>query len=254
MVQDQGDWQVEYRLRYDGGSDLSIAPGEVQARVETWVSNSRVASHAVPRCSVLLATGGSPPPSPAAATGALAGSIAATATAEVIASSDEAQRCRERLVAQVWTGAVDPPIWNPVPEPGRSAPHGADFGSPTNPAESSGSGQGNGVGDSLRLSAGERSGSVSGSSTCTSSMASTTRCWACARSSSGSGRPRWSMRTCRPTTSNIWRSRAGPGRSRRTTDATHATSSRPPTACTSKRTFPATSITGIPSARCGMAP
>ena len=41
IVQDQGSWQVDYRLRYEGGSGMIVTPNEVLAKVEGWVSNSR---------------------------------------------------------------------------------------------------------------------------------------------------------------------------------------------------------------------
>src|SRR5262245_37259694 len=57
VIQDQGSWQVEYRLRYNGATVLAILPGEIQGKVEGWVSNSRVASHALPRWSSLVLLG-----------------------------------------------------------------------------------------------------------------------------------------------------------------------------------------------------
>jgi hypothetical protein len=101
IVQDQGSWQVDYRLRYDGASGTIVTPNEIMAKVEGWVSNSRVASHALPRWSSLVVSG---PAGPAA-------------TTEVIASGDEAQRCRERVVLHVWTGDSEPPP-EPAAKPG----------------------------------------------------------------------------------------------------------------------------------------
>ncbi len=46
-------WQVDYRLRHEGPTEIIAAPAEIQAKVEGWVSNSRIASHAVPRMSSL---------------------------------------------------------------------------------------------------------------------------------------------------------------------------------------------------------
>ncbi len=91
--QDQGGWQVQYRLRYDGPTGVVLAPTELFAKVEGWVSNSRVSSHAVPRWSSVVISGPSGP----------------SGVAEVIAAADDAQRCRERVVLQVWTGAQGPP-------------------------------------------------------------------------------------------------------------------------------------------------
>jgi hypothetical protein len=101
VVQDQGNWQVDYRLRYDGEAGMIVTPGEMMVRVEGWVSNSRVASHALPRRSSLL----------------ISGQSGLLATTEVIGSGDESQRCRERGVVQVWTGDMPAP-----PEAAERAP------------------------------------------------------------------------------------------------------------------------------------
>jgi hypothetical protein len=93
IVQDQGSWQVDYRLRYEGVSGIIVTPNEIHARVEGWVSNSRVSSHALPRWSALVISGQTGP----------------AATTEVIASADEAQRCRERALLLVWTGDAEAP-------------------------------------------------------------------------------------------------------------------------------------------------
>lgn len=79
-------WQVDYRLRNDTSATLVIPPTGISAKVDGWVSNSRVAAHATPRESSVTASG---------ATGL-------TGVAEVIPASDEAQHCRERLVLQAW--------------------------------------------------------------------------------------------------------------------------------------------------------
>jgi hypothetical protein len=104
--QDQGGWRVDYRLRYDGPSALVLGPAEVEAKLEAWVSNSRVASHAVPRWSALT----------------IAGSSGLSATADVIAAPDDAARCRERVCLAVWTGE-DGPAEAPPAKPG-AAPRG----------------------------------------------------------------------------------------------------------------------------------
>lgn len=91
IVQDQGSWQVDYRLRNDGPTVMVGSPEEIQAKLEGWVSNSRVARHAVPRLSSLVVAGSASSP-PWSAVG------------DLIASSDEAQRCRERVTLQVWPG------------------------------------------------------------------------------------------------------------------------------------------------------
>lgn len=85
-------WQVDYRLRYEGSEPLTVSPSALEARVDGLVSNSRVDAHATPRRSSLRATGSS---------GLLA-------TADVLPASDEARRCRERLVLQAWPEAQGP--------------------------------------------------------------------------------------------------------------------------------------------------
>jgi hypothetical protein len=87
IVQDQGSWQVDYQLRHEGPTFAVATAADIHAKVVGWVSNSRVASHAVPRLSTLTVVAG-----PAGLSG----------LADVIASDDEAQRCRERAIVQVW--------------------------------------------------------------------------------------------------------------------------------------------------------
>jgi hypothetical protein len=87
VAQDQGSWQVDYRLRFEGEAAMVVTPAEVLARVEGWVSNSRVASHALPRWSSV----------------AVSGPSGLTASGDVITSADESQRCRERVVLRVCT-------------------------------------------------------------------------------------------------------------------------------------------------------
>ncbi len=86
VTQDQGAWVIDYRLRYMGKTGMIVSPEEIVVKVEGWVSNSRVASHALPRWSSLLVSHGPD----------LSG------VSEVIAAADEAHRCRERLVVSVW--------------------------------------------------------------------------------------------------------------------------------------------------------
>jgi hypothetical protein len=86
IVQDRGDWQVDYRLRHDGSNGQLVSMDEVFVRVEGWVSNSRVPGHAVPRNSALVIS------SP----GRL------QATSDVIGSDDEEARCRERASLSLW--------------------------------------------------------------------------------------------------------------------------------------------------------
>jgi hypothetical protein len=114
IVQDQGSWQVDYRLRYEGATGIIVTPNEILARVEGWVSNSRVSSHALPRWSALVISSPAGP----------------LATPEVIASADEAQRCRERGVLLVWTGDAEAPP-PPAARPATGSGTGAGSGSGT---------------------------------------------------------------------------------------------------------------------------
>jgi hypothetical protein len=86
VAQDQGAWVVDYRLRLAGPTGVVIAPEEIGAKVDGWVSNSRVASHAVPRWSSL----------------GIAHGPDLSVVGEVIAAADEAHRCREKLIVSVW--------------------------------------------------------------------------------------------------------------------------------------------------------
>jgi hypothetical protein len=86
VAQDQGAWVVDYRLRLAGPSGVVIAPEEIGVKVDGWVSNSRVASHAMPRWSSL----------------GIAHGPDFSAVGEVIAAADEAHRCREKLIVSVW--------------------------------------------------------------------------------------------------------------------------------------------------------
>ena len=86
IVQDQGVWQVDYRLRQDGTSGLIVTAEEVLVRVEGWVSNSRVAGHATPRWSALT----------------VSGPTRLQAISDVILSDDEEGHCRERAEVRIW--------------------------------------------------------------------------------------------------------------------------------------------------------
>jgi hypothetical protein len=87
VTQDQGAWIIDYRLRHTGKTGVIITPEEIEVRVEGWVSNSRIASHAIPRWSSLI----------------VSNSHEAAAVSEVIVAADEAHRCRDRLTTVVWT-------------------------------------------------------------------------------------------------------------------------------------------------------
>ena len=86
VVEQFSYWQVDYRLRNDGPTGLVVTPSDVSARVEGWVSNSRIGSHAAPRRAAQV----------------LQGPTGLSAFAEVIESTDEARRCRERAALRVW--------------------------------------------------------------------------------------------------------------------------------------------------------
>jgi hypothetical protein len=85
VTQDQGTWVIDYRLRAKGTTGVVILPEDIVVKLEGWVSNSRIASHAVPRWSSLAAPHGQ-----------------LAVTSEVIAAADESHRCRERLIVSVW--------------------------------------------------------------------------------------------------------------------------------------------------------
>jgi hypothetical protein len=87
IAQDQGAWVVTYQLRNAGSTGVILTPADLNARVEGWVSNSRVASHAIPRHSRV----------------AVEGRSGSSASAEVVASAEESQRCRERAVMSIWS-------------------------------------------------------------------------------------------------------------------------------------------------------
>jgi hypothetical protein len=95
ITQDQGAWVVDYRLRYTGKTGVIITSDKVAVRAEGWVSNSRVPGHALPRWSSLVISQGPD----------------LSATSEVVATTEEAHRCRERLVVSIWT--EDKPIPRP---------------------------------------------------------------------------------------------------------------------------------------------
>jgi hypothetical protein len=91
VVQDQGRWRVEYRLRYDGPDERVVPPSEVSARVEGWVSNARVPGLEAPLSSKL----------------AFHGDGRLTAVCEVIASPDDAVQTRERGRLSVWASHIN---------------------------------------------------------------------------------------------------------------------------------------------------
>ena len=98
-------WRVDYVLRNEAAETVTLNPVDVAARVDGWVSNSRVPGHAAPRRSSPVVQGAD------AATGL-------TAAAVVIASPEESRRCRERLTLALWSGdEPEPPRFAPTPPP-----------------------------------------------------------------------------------------------------------------------------------------
>jgi hypothetical protein len=85
VAQDQGAWVVDYRLRHTGPTGVVVAPEEIAVKVEGWVSNSRVASHSVPRHSLLTIAHGRD----------------LTAVGKVIAVADQEHQCAEKLIVTV---------------------------------------------------------------------------------------------------------------------------------------------------------
>ena len=85
---------MDYLLRNDGKAELVLPPAELSAKVEGWVSNSKVAGHATPRRASVTVAGSS-------------ASATMTGHADVIESSDETKRCRERATLLVWLGDMD---------------------------------------------------------------------------------------------------------------------------------------------------
>ena len=94
-------WQIDYTLRNDGETPIELHPNAIAAEVEGYVSNSRVASHACPRLSRIRVTGSS----------------GLSASCDVLPSTDESRRCRERAVMQVWLAGLGDEPPEPVAKP-----------------------------------------------------------------------------------------------------------------------------------------
>ena len=92
IAQDQGAWILDYQMRHMGPSGVILSPSDISARLEGWVSNSRVPSHTIPRFARVTVNGSS----------------TSSATGDVIASSDELQRCRERVIISAWADDAPP--------------------------------------------------------------------------------------------------------------------------------------------------
>lgn len=85
LIQEQGSWVVNYRLRYHGKTGMIVTPTEILARLDGWVSNSRVNAHSLPRMSSLV----------------VSGAESLVGTSDVVLAADDAQRCRERATLRV---------------------------------------------------------------------------------------------------------------------------------------------------------
>ncbi len=87
VTQDQGAWIIDYRLKYYGGTGVVVLPDEIAVRIEGWVSNSRIESHAIPKQSLLK----------------IDHRADLSDVSEIISAPDDSHRCSERLLALVWT-------------------------------------------------------------------------------------------------------------------------------------------------------
>ena len=85
ITQNQGAWVVDYRFRNTSHTGMIITPEEFKLKIEGWVSNSRVASHAMPRWSSLIATS----------------NANATVYSDVITRVEELYQCREHLAVSL---------------------------------------------------------------------------------------------------------------------------------------------------------
>ena len=118
VTQDQGTWIIDYRLRNASRRGVIVTPDEIKLKVEGWVSNSRVSSHALPRWSSVVITAGVEP----------------TAFADVINAVDESERCRERVTISIWGEGrsprdLSPPVTNINPPAAVTPPAGSPLAS-----------------------------------------------------------------------------------------------------------------------------
>ncbi len=100
IVQQNGRWLVRYKVRYEaapGSAALDLSASDLAVDYEAWVSNSRSKPHTVPRKSHTRF--------------ALSESNSVQTT--VISSSNDRQRCRERISLALSAG--DRPLAEPTP-------------------------------------------------------------------------------------------------------------------------------------------
>lgn len=98
QISQQGSrWLVRYKVRYEGPVALELASSDLQVDYDAWVSNSRSKPHTVPRRSQTR----------------FAVSESSSVQTSVIASSNDRQRCRERVSLAFSTG--EKPLDEPVP-------------------------------------------------------------------------------------------------------------------------------------------
>jgi hypothetical protein len=104
QTQDQGDWVIEYQLRYVGATGVILSPEEISVQIQAWVSNSRVPVHALPRFSSITFSGKSP-------------ALGGVAT---LVKGEPGDQCQEKLQISIWTGAERSPLSEPDPNQARS--------------------------------------------------------------------------------------------------------------------------------------
>lgn len=92
IAQHNSRWSVRYEVSYEGDQSLDLSASDVGVRYEGWVANSRCPSHGVPRKSQAQFT--------LAETNPL--------VTPVINSTNEKQRCRERIALAVSTSEEPP--------------------------------------------------------------------------------------------------------------------------------------------------
>jgi hypothetical protein len=86
VTQDQGAWVIDYQLRHEAERGSILTPSEVGVALEGWVSNSRILSHTIPRRARVTVSGAS----------------TSSGTGDVITSTDDAQRCCQRVGIIFW--------------------------------------------------------------------------------------------------------------------------------------------------------